>query len=91
MSLQLLALAIYNRATAKAKPNPEYMALLSAKARAEYLEDLRPRREVPDRWDDPWFRYIDEGDVVAWMEFLASAMPTILLRFVASEDQVRAG
>ncbi len=78
-------LAIYNRVMAKAKPNPEYMAILSPREQARHAKELRPRTELPERWDDPWLPYIDDGDVEDWMRFLATAMPTALSRFRAIE------
>ncbi len=81
---KLAYLDIYNRAMAKAKPNQELMALLNAREQARHIAELRPRREVPGPLEDPWFPYIDEDDVEAWMMFLAGALPKVLDRFLTS-------
>jgi hypothetical protein len=84
-------LAIHNRVIAKAKPNPLMMSMLSPSEQVRHLDELQPRRELPERWDDPWFVYIDQGDIQAWMEFLAAVMPSLLDRFLASDTPIQTG
>ena len=61
------------------------MSFLTPGDQARHLAELQPRRALPDRWDDPWFVYVDEGDIQTWMEFLAAVLPTLLERFLASD------
>jgi hypothetical protein len=79
-------LTIHNRAIAKARPNPMTMSFMNPREQAGHLDELRQLSELPDRWDDPWFVYVDEDDVQAWMEFLATALPTVIDRFLSKDD-----
>jgi hypothetical protein len=53
----------------------------------EYREECRPVKYGKRRNEDIWLRILDEEDVQAWADFLASWLPGALERFAALKGE----
>jgi hypothetical protein len=77
-------LAIHNDVVAKAKPDPDMLAIFKTGDREWYLSTFKPRSTPFGPNEDPWFRYTDSGDARRWLVFVGAVLSGASDRFLAT-------